>query len=115
METRMKSRFYLAFILAGILPVLGLAGFYLYTEINGGSPASSPTATSSPVNVQQQQSEVQTIASSLFNAIKTTNADAANLASGNTVSDLQNFINTHSGVSGVVVVDPQGQARRTVP
>src|SRR5665213_1283718 len=116
METRMKSRFYLAFILAGIVPVLGLAGFYLYTEINEVSPTSSmPAATSVPVNAQQQQSEVQTIASSLFNAIKTTNADAANLASGNTVSDLQNFINTHSGVSGVVVADPQGQARRTVP
>ncbi|HXL73429.1 MAG TPA: cache domain-containing protein, partial [bacterium] len=110
----MKSRFYLAFILAGIVPVLGLAGFYIYTEINEVSPK-APTVTSVSVNVPQQQTEVQTIASALVNAIKNTNTDAVNLTSGNTVSDLQNFINTHSGVSGMVVVDPQGQARRTVP
>jgi signal transduction histidine kinase len=111
----MKSRFYLAFILAGIVPVLGLAGFYLYTEINEVSPASSPAATSAPINVQQQQTEVQTIAYSLFSAIKSTNADAVSLTSGNTAGDLQNFMNTHPGVSGVVLVDPRGQARRTVP
>ena len=111
----MKSRFYLAFILAGIVPVLGLAVFYLYTEITGGSPASPPAAVSAPVNVAQRETEVQTIASSLFNAIKSANADASSLASHRTSADMQNFINTHSGISGVVVIDPKGQALRTVP
>jgi signal transduction histidine kinase len=115
METRMKSRFYLAFILAGIAPVLGLAGFYLYTEINGDSSTSSPAATSAPVNVAQRETEVQTIASSLFSAIKSANADASSLASHRTLADMQNFMGTHSGISGVVVIDPKGQALRTVP
>ncbi len=116
METRMKSRFYLAFILAGILPVAGLAGFYLYTVMNEVSPLPSvPTATSVSANVPQQQTEVQTIASSLFNAIKSTNADATSLAAHRTSVDMQNFINTHSGISGVVVIDPKGHALRTVP
>jgi signal transduction histidine kinase len=112
----MKSRVYLAFVLAGILPVVGLASFYFYTMINEGSSAPAPTAaTSAPVNVQQQETEVQTIVSSLFNAIKSTNADATSLASHRTSVDMQSFINTHSGVSGVVVVDPKGHALRTVP
>ena len=112
----MKSRVYLAFVLAGILPVVGLASFYFYTMMNEGSPAPAPVAAiSAPVNVQQQETEVQTIASSLFNAIKNTNADATSLAAHRTSIDMQSFINTHSGVSGVVVVDPKGQALRTVP
>jgi signal transduction histidine kinase len=116
METRMRSRVYLAFVLAGILPVLGLAGFYLYTQINEISPAPpAPVATSVSVNVPQQETEVQTIASSLFNAINSTNTDATSLTSHRTSADMQSFISTHSGVSGVVVVDPKGQALRTVP
>ena len=112
----MKSRVYLAFVLAGILPVVGLASFYFYTMMNEGSLAPAPVAAiSAPVNVQQQETEVQTIASSLFNAIKNTNADATFLAAHRTSIDMQSFINTHSGVSGVVVVDPKGQALRTVP
>src|ERR1700679_1192415 len=108
METRMKSRVYLAFVLAGILPVVGLASFYFYTTMNEGSPAPA-AATSAPVNVQQQETEVQTIASSLFNAIKSTNADATSLASHRTSVDMQSFINTHSGVSGVGVVAPRAE------
>lgn len=112
----MKSRFYLAFILAGILPVAGLAGFYLYTIMNEVSQApSAPVATSVSVNVPQQEAEVQTIASSLFNAINNTNTDATSLASRRTSVDMQNFISTHPGVSGVVVIDPKGHALRTVP
>src|ERR1700677_2199427 len=102
METRMKSRFYLAFILAGILPVAGLAGFYLYTLMNEVSQAPpAPVATSVSANVSQQEAEVQTIASSLFNAINNTNTDATSLASRRTSVDMQNFISSHTGVSGV--------------
>ena len=112
----MKSRFYLAFVLAGIVPVIGLAGFYLYTAMKEvPSAPKALSAASASVNVQQQQSEVQTIASSLLNAIKNTNGDAANLTSRNASADLQNFINTHTGVSGVVIVNAAGQAERTVP
>jgi signal transduction histidine kinase len=116
MEQKMKSRFYLAFVLAGIAPIVGLAGFYLYTAVNQVPTApKAPVATSVTVNAQQQQTEVQTIASSLFNAIKTTNADAANLAAHNTSADLQNFINTHTGVAGAVVVNAEGKSERVVP
>ena len=112
----MKSRFYLAFVLAGIAPVVGLAGFYLYMAMNEAPSAPKASAVvGAPVNVQQQQSEVQTIASSLLNAIKNTNGDAVNLTSRNASADLQNFINTHAGVSGVVIVNAAGQAERTVP
>jgi len=112
----MKSRFYLAFILAGIVPVLGLAGFYFYTQITEApSESQSPEATSMSINVPQKQSEVETVASSLSSAFNNTNTDAAQLSSQNTVDDLKKFIGTHKNVSGVVVVNSQGQAPRIVP
>lgn len=113
----MKSKFYLAFILAGIVPVVGLAGFYLYTALNTEmSAASAPAAPAAvAVNPAQQESEVETIASSLFNAIKSTNVDASNLNAYHAPADLDNFVRSHNGVSGVVLLDPTGKAVRTMP
>ena len=113
----MKSRFYLAFILAGIAPVVGLAGFYLYTVVNEAPPpaTSAPAITSVAANPAQQQSEVQTIASSLFNAIKSTNADASNLNAHHAPSEVDSFLHSHNGVSGIVLLDPTGKAVRTMP
>jgi signal transduction histidine kinase len=112
----MKSKFYLAFILAGIVPVLGLAGFYIYTTLAEPSATSSVSAPAAvAVNPAQQQGEVQTIASSLFNAIKSTNADATNLAAHHAPADVDTFLHSHNGVSGVVLLDPTGKAVRTMP
>jgi len=112
----MKSRFYLAFVLAGIAPVVGLAGFYLYTEMNQdvSAPKASSAAIAS-VNVQQQQVEVQSISSSVLNAIKSTNVDAESLASNSGANALQNFVATHPGVSGIAIVNAAGKAAMTVP
>ncbi len=112
----MKSRFYLYFVLAGIVPVIGLAGFYLYTAMNQdvSSPKASSAATAS-VNVQQQEVEVQSISSSVLNAIKSTNVDAESLASNSGATALQNFVATHPGVSGIAIVNAAGKAALTVP
>jgi signal transduction histidine kinase len=112
----MKSRFYLAFVLAGIAPVVGLAGFYLYSAMNQdvSSPKALPAATAS-VNVQQQQVEVQSISSSVLNAIKNTNVDAESLASNSSATALQNFVASHPGVAGVAIVNAAGKAALTVP
>src|ERR1700679_4327407 len=116
METRMKSRFYLAFVLAGIAPVVGLAGFYLYSAMNQdvSSPKAASAATAS-VSVQQQQVEVQSISSAVLNAIKNTNVDAESLASNSGATALQNFVGTHPGVSGIAIVNAAGKAALTVP
>ena len=103
-------------VLAGITPILVVAGFYFYTATNEGfSESKVSSAVGAPVNLQPQQTQVQTLALSIFSAIKTTNLDAASLASRNDAASLQNFINTHTGVSGVAIVNAAGKAVLTVP
>src|SRR6185503_3580705 len=115
----MKSRFYLAIIIAGVFPLVGVAVFNFYTLMNPVVPASkagAPTASAPAAgpNLPQLQAGVQTIASSISAAVNKTNADLNNLAAHNKTNDLEAFVHSHPGVTGIVILSREGKVARTL-
>ena len=115
----MKSKYYLALFLTGILPILGLGGLHFWLAFNQ-APVEAPKASNanSPAvqtSVSLLEAQVKTIASSMFNAIKSVHDDAPGLAAHNSDADLDRFLKSHPGVSGILVLSTSGKVEQTVP
>ena len=111
----MKSRFYLAILVAGLLPLVGVGGFYFYNAMNptaAPAPKSGGPAPSGGVNLAQLQASSQTIASSLSAAVKKVTDDIPTLAAHNKTADLEAFVHSHPGLTGVVILSREGKIAR---
>lgn len=110
----MKSRFYLAILVAGFLPLVGVGGFYFYNAMN---PTTAPAKVGGPaptsgVNLQQLQASSQTIASSISAAVKKVTDDIPTLAAHNKTADLEAFVHSHPGLTGVIILSREGKVAR---
>ena len=117
----MKSKYYLALFLTGILPVLALGGVYFWMALNQApapAPKSAGNGANSPAvqtSISLMESQVKTIASSMFNAVKSVHDDAPGLSAHNTDADLDRFLKSHPGVSGILVMSTSGKVEKTIP
>ena len=76
-------------------------------------PPSASEANYTPINILQSQ--IGTIASTLFSNIMKTHDDIPNLTMVHGDSDLTNFKASHPGVQGVVVISSAGKILKNVP
>jgi signal transduction histidine kinase len=112
-----KSKYFLTLFLIGIFPVLALTGVYFWIVFN-----ESPVPVSTGVNsiavqtsISALQSQVGTIASTMLQAIKKVHEDAPALSSHFSDAELDNFVKSHPGVSGIVVLSTAGKLEKTIP
>lgn len=116
-EREVKSKYYLTLFFIGILPVLGLTGVYFWMVFNQ-APAPKGTSVNAPAvqaAIPLLKTQVETIASSMASAIQKTNNDMPSLFAHHTDTDLENFVKSHPGVSGIVVLSREGRIERTMP
>ncbi len=116
---RVKGKYFQALLFVGVLPILLLAGVYFwmkFTEAPPAPPVSSQTAQDSNYEpVSLLQSQVVGYASTLFSNIKKTHDDIPNLTAHNTDQDLSNFVESHPGVQGLLVVSSAGKVLHNLP
>jgi signal transduction histidine kinase len=111
-----KSKYILALLLAGIPPLLGLAGVYFWITLTQ-APFKTPAVDAAVVQplLRALKTESDSIASSMFQAIKKTSDDMPNLVAHNTDADLDNFVKSHQGVSGIVIYSMGGKLENNIP
>lgn len=115
----MKGKYFQSLLLVGVLPILLLAGVYFGVKLTEAPPAPSASlqgpgeVNNTSVNILQSQ--VGTLASTLYNNILKTHDDIPNLTAQHGDSDLTNFKSSHPGVQGLIVVSPDGKILKNVP
>src|ERR1700735_2960818 len=103
-ERRVKSKYFQVFLLIGLIPLLALAGFYSWSILSVPvKPVSAGAATGPALNPAAVQSEISTVSSSLYNDLKKTHDDATLLLQHHADTDLTAFVQSHPGVSGILV------------
>jgi signal transduction histidine kinase len=111
-----KSKYFQVFLLIGLLPVLILTGVYVWTVLNPTQTSAPPVVTTAPaVSLSSVQSDIGSLASSLYGDIKKTHDDSANLVQRHTDADLSTFVQSHPSVSGIIVASFDGKTVRSVP
>jgi len=111
-----KSKYFQVFLLIGLLPVLVLTGIYVWTVLNPIETSVPPAVPTAPaVNLSSVQSDIGSLASSLYGDIKKTHDDSANLVQHHTDTDLNTFVQSHPSVSGIIVASFDGKTVRSVP
>ena len=112
----MKSKYYLALILVGILPVIAVTGVYFWMLFNQPQAPKAPAV--NPAQVQATilalKNNVDAMATAMSAAIARINNDIPNLYAHNTDTDLDNFVKTH-GASGIVVLSQTGKVEKNIP
>ncbi len=113
----MKSKYYQALFFVGVLPVLFLTGGFLWILFNQAPSPKSPSVNTaaSMALLPSLKTQVDTMANSMASAIDKTNAEIPNLYAHNSDGELDTFIKTHQGISGIVVLSQSGKVLRTVP
>ena len=113
----MKSKYYLALILVGILPVLAITGVYFWGLFKQAPVPKTPAVDTAEVQaaIPLLKTQVDTMASSMASAIERLKNDIPNLFAHNTDADLDTFVKTHQGVTGIVILSPAGKVERTIP
>jgi signal transduction histidine kinase len=112
-----KSKYFQVFLLIGLIPLLALAGVYAWSILS--EPPKGPMATSAPsgpaLNPATVQTEISTVSSSLYNDLKKTHDDTTTLLQHHTDADLTAFVQSHPGVSGILVASLDGKNFRSIP
>ncbi len=113
----MKSKYFQVFLLIGLIPLLALAGVYAWSILS--EPPKGPTAAAPSagpaLNPATVQTEISTVSSSLYNDLKKTHDDTTTLLQHHADADLTTFVQSHPGVSGILVVSLDGKNLRSVP
>jgi signal transduction histidine kinase len=111
-----KSKYFQVFLLIGLIPLLALAGVYAWSILSVPvKPASTGAATGPALNPATVQSEISTVSSSLYNDLKKTHDDATLLLQHHTDTDLTAFVQSHPGVSGILVASLDGKNFHSIP
>jgi signal transduction histidine kinase len=114
-----KGKYFQSLLIVGVLPVLLLAGVYFGVKLTEAPPAPLSSAQGpgevNNTSVNILQSQVGTLASTLYNNILKTHDDIPNLTAQHGDSDLTNFKSSHPGVQGLMVVSPEGKILKNVP
>ncbi len=113
----MKSKYYLALVLVGILPVLAITGVYFWMLFNQVPAPKAPVVDTAAVQaaIPLLKTQVDTMANSMASAIERLNGDIPNIFAHNSDADLDTFVKTHQGVTGVVVLSAAGKVEKTIP
>lgn len=112
----MKGKYYQALFFTGVLPVLLLAGAFLWSALQSSAPSpgkADPGAAQAALT--RVESQVGSIASSLSANVKKTNEDAPLLTGAHSDADLENFVTNHPGVRGVAVFSRKGVLGKSFP
>ena len=102
-EGKVKSKYNLALLFAGLPPILALTGVYFWMALSQG-PAlkAAPNPAVFQANLSSLQSEVETLASSMNGDLHKIHDEIPSLSAHNTDQDLDNFLNSHPGVAGLL-------------
>jgi len=112
----MKGKYYQALFFTGVLPVLLLAGAFLWSALHSSAPSpgkGDPGAAQAAL--ARVETQVGSIASSLSANVKKTNEDAPLLTGAHSDADLENFVTNHPGVRGLAVFSRKGVLGKSFP
>jgi signal transduction histidine kinase len=112
-----KSKYFQVFLLIGLIPLLALAGVYAWSILSEPAKplAGVPSAAGPALNPATVQTEIGTVSSSLYNDLKKTHDDTSTLLQHHADADLTAFVQSHPGVSGILVASLDGKNFRSIP
>jgi signal transduction histidine kinase len=113
----LKSKYIFTLFIIGVLPVLFILGFVLWTTLyqNPAPPANAGGASPPSLNLPDEQNKNQTLANFVKADIEGTYQSVASLVANHSDADLDNFVKSHPGLSGVGILSTDGNLIKTVP
>lgn len=113
----MKSKYIFTLFVIGVLPVLAILGVVLWITLyqNPAPPANAGGAPPPSLNLPDEQNKNQTLANSIKADIEGTYQGVASLVANHSDTDLDNFVKSHPGLSGVGILSTDGNLIKTIP